>query len=182
MKFSWGPRGMGTPGMGTPGNEDPRVWGPRGMGTPGNGDPTVPIANLMRNSCKQQYIMKCQFTYAIGQNWSGKQLWTHTGTFNKISFIPMLIHSDSEIAGIQLKRLLWTVLTTGGSLDPMIFNQIWTELDQKLRITVGFLQIFAEFLTFFKSGWISNHTDSNFPCSFASFETQAIPAFNLRPD
>ena len=34
--------------------------------------------------------------------------------------------------------------------DPLIFNQIWTELDKKLWITVCFLQMFAVFSTFFQ--------------------------------
>ena len=81
-------------------HEEPGEWG---LETPGNEDPVVPIANpnSMRNSSKQPYIlMKCQFTYAREQNWSGKQFWTHTGSFEKIPFIPLLINSNAGMAEI----------------------------------------------------------------------------------
>ena len=132
---------MGTPGMRTP-----------GMRTPGNEDPAVPIANSnsMRNSCKQPYIMKCQFTYAIGQNWSGKQLWMHTGTFNKIPFIPLLIHSDARMVSYSTR-----------------FEQSWTTNSR----------FFSDVCTIFNFFQISLNIRSykfKFPMHFASLETQAI--------
>ena len=98
------------------------------MGTPGNEDPLVPIANpnSMRNSCKQPYIMKCQFTYAIGQNWSGKQLWMHTGTFNKIPFIPLLIHSDARLVSYSTR-----------------FEQSWTTNSRFFFRCLHYFQLFS---------------------------------------
>ena len=127
----------------------------------------------MWNSCKQQYIMKCQFTYAIGQNWSGKQLWTHTGTFDKIPFIPLIIHSDAEMAGIQWYSTKFEQTWNNSrffadvcSIFNFFSNQVEYQIIQ-IQISYAILLLLRPKPLCSGSGWI---VESNFSIKFGNLK------------
>ena len=125
------------------------------MGTPGNEDPLVPIANpnSMRNSCKQPYIMKCQFTYAIGQN-------DKTGLASSFGCTLTLLTKFLSFPCLFIQTQDWYHIQPG-------LNRVGQQ-------TVGFFLDVCTIFNFFQISLNIRSYKFKFPMHFASFETQAI--------